>query len=50
MINIYSIKEIVEATNSFLTTNSEKVSKKNSLKKEKKIQINDTENNTKKKL
>ena len=33
MINIYSIKEIVEATNGFLTKKSEKTSKKNEFDK-----------------
>ena len=37
MINVYSIKEIVDATNSFLKTNSRKVSKKNNLEKKKEL-------------
>ena len=48
-MNIFSIKEIVEATNGFLKPNSEKVSKKKNTNKGKKIQIKDTLKFTEKK-
>ena len=49
MINIYSIKEIVEATNGFLTKKSEKTSKKSNFKKEKEKEKEIQTKNTKKK-
>ena len=50
MINIYSIKEIVEATNGFLTKKSEKTSKKSNFKKEKEKEKEIQTKNTKKKI